>query len=318
MAKKTFELSTLGFWKSYVIHMRPYLFFISGFAGMSGIALSNARVDVNFWIALVPFFLSYGFGQALTDCFQIDTDKISSPYRPLSQGVIRRVNVLWVSVFGLFMCILVLLWFNPYNLIFGLLSFGGLATYSYVKRHYWVFGPAYNSLIVSFLPLMGYLCFTDVRGLNFDNNILKVGALLFLSYSIFVLMGYLKDITADKEANYNTFSVVWGWDLTVLVSDFIYMIVLFGFYFSGWISDFNWVLFFTAVFLAFIAQCNAHFQKVKIEEHATFAIACSIRFFIICCSMIIYAFMPALCVVLVVGAILFEYTLYKRPENSQL
>lgn len=159
-----------------------------------------------------------------------------------------------------------------------------MATYSYIKRHFWALGPAYNSLIVSFLPLMGYL----------------------------------KEISADKEANYNTFSVVWGWDLTVWASDLIYMIVLSGFYFSGWISGFNWVLFFTAVFLAFIAQCNAHFQKVKTEEHAACAIACSIRFFIICCFMIIYAFMPALWVILVVGAIIFEYTLYKRPENSQL
>lgn len=62
-------------------------------------------------------------------------------------------------------------------------------------------------------------------------------------------MGYLKNISADKEANYNTFSVVWGWDLTVWASDFIYMIVLFGFYFSGWISGFNWVLFFTMEFI---------------------------------------------------------------------
>lgn len=318
MLKKTFDLFTISFWKSYLIHMRPYLFYISGFAGMSGIALSDARVDAKFWIALVPFFLSYGFGQALTDCFQIDTDKISSSYRPLSQEIVKRIDVLWVSVFGLLICILVLLWFNPYNLIFGLLSFGGLATYSYIKRHYWALGPAYNSLIVSFLPLMGYLCFTNVNGLNLNDNILKVGVLIFLSYSIFVLMGYLKDISADKAANYNTFSVVWGWNLTVWVSDLIYVLVLFGFYSSGWISDFNWVLFSTAVILAFIAQHNAHFQKVKTEEHAAFSIACSIRFFIICCFIIIYAFKPALWPVLVLGAILFEYALYKRPENSQL
>jgi hypothetical protein len=31
-------------------------------------------------LAFFPFLLSYGLGQALTDCFQMDTDRISSPY----------------------------------------------------------------------------------------------------------------------------------------------------------------------------------------------------------------------------------------------
>lgn len=318
MKKKVFNLMTLGFWKSYLIHMRPYLFFISGFAGMSGIALTKANLDLNFWIVLIPFFLSYGFGQALTDCFQIDTDKISSPYRPLSQGIIRRIDVLGVSVVGLVVCILILCWFNPYNLIFGILSFGGLATYSYIKRHFWALGPAYNSLIVSFLPLMGYLSFTKPVGLKFNEEVIRVALILFFSYSIFVLMGYLKDISADRQAKYHTFPVVWGWNLTVWVSDLIYLLVLVGIYLSGYIFGFNWFLYGLAIVLALLAQLKAHFQKVKTEEYAAFSIACSIRFFIICCFIIIYSFKPSLWFVLVLGAILFEYTLRQRPEKAQL
>ncbi|MGZ3846487.1 MAG: hypothetical protein ACXVBH_10555 [Flavisolibacter sp.] len=78
------------FWKAYFIQMRPYLLFISGIAGAAGIAMRNeGDTDMNKAIlAFIPFFLGYGFGQALTDCFQTDTDKLSAPYRPLSKGIL--------------------------------------------------------------------------------------------------------------------------------------------------------------------------------------------------------------------------------------
>src|SRR6476646_1096268 len=68
------------FWKAYVVQMRPYLLFVSGIAGLSGMAMSQSEatpISV-LLMAFLPFFLGYGFGQALTDCFQTDTDKISS------------------------------------------------------------------------------------------------------------------------------------------------------------------------------------------------------------------------------------------------
>lgn len=297
--------------------MRPYLFFISGFAGMSGMALTDASPDMSYWIALLPFFLSYGFGQALTDCFQVDTDKISAPYRPLSQGVIKRKDVLLVSVSGLVFCIAVLFWFNPYNLVLGALSFLGLATYSYVKRKYWPLGPPYNALIVSFLPIMGYLCFSGATIFNLPPEVFKASLVLFMSYMIFVLMGYLKDITADRVANYNTFSVVWGWDATVWVSDFMYLTTLLMLYLFGWVAGYGWVLFFLASGIAFSSQISAHFQKVKTEEYSAFSIAGSVRFFILCCFVILYSFKPGLWPWLILGYLLFEYSLSRRPEKGQ-
>ena len=38
----------------------------------------------------LAFFVSYGFGQALTDCFQTDTDALSAPYRPLVRGLVEE------------------------------------------------------------------------------------------------------------------------------------------------------------------------------------------------------------------------------------
>ena len=72
-------------------------------AGAAGMAMGiDGDVSIGrLAISFLPFFLGYGFGQALTDCFQTDTDKLSAPYRPLSQGVVSVRNVLAVSLGGL-------------------------------------------------------------------------------------------------------------------------------------------------------------------------------------------------------------------------
>jgi 4-hydroxybenzoate polyprenyltransferase len=87
-------LAHAGFWRLYWVTLRPYLFFVSGAAGAVGLALSDAA-GVTFAAAFAAFFFSYGFGQAATDVFQIDTDSISSPYRPLTQGWCRGGKFFW-------------------------------------------------------------------------------------------------------------------------------------------------------------------------------------------------------------------------------
>ena len=61
----------LLFWKNYAVHMRPYLLFVSGVAGAAGIAMGKGTnpAPVHAITGFILFFLGYGFGQALTDCF---------------------------------------------------------------------------------------------------------------------------------------------------------------------------------------------------------------------------------------------------------
>ena len=42
--------------------------------------------------AFVASFLAYGFGQALTDWFRRDTDRLSAPYRPLSGSIQTKIQ----------------------------------------------------------------------------------------------------------------------------------------------------------------------------------------------------------------------------------
>jgi 4-hydroxybenzoate polyprenyltransferase len=143
---KYYPFYSIKFWKAYFIHMRPYLLFVSGVAGLAGMALAQEQglSLIKFLMAFVPFFLAYGFGQALTDCFQIDTDTISSPYRPLVKKEVTPLSVGMVSLIGLVLISFSLIYLNPYNIIWGAMSIAGLATYTFFKKNYWFAGPFYN------------------------------------------------------------------------------------------------------------------------------------------------------------------------------
>lgn len=219
IAIKRYPLFSFRFIKAYVLTMRPYLMFVSGITGVLGMSFAD---EISLFKTLLIFkvtFLSYGFGQALTDCFQIDTDSISSPYRPLTQGVVDKNHFLIISAAGLLYCISVLAFFNPINLALGVLAGFGLATYTTFKRKWWA-GPFYNSWIVVVLFLMAYLA--GLQSLQFDfSNIIFISAIVtvFFGYANFVLTGYFKDIDADSATGYNTLPVKFGRTVSSIVSD---------------------------------------------------------------------------------------------------
>src|SRR5512135_525029 len=136
------DSSTLEFVRAYGITMRPYLMFVSGITGLVGISFVPGVSVTDFILRFAASFLSYGFGQALTDCFQIDTDSISAPYRPMTRGLLSRPATLALSAAGLTACIAVFAYFDTRNLLLGLLAGTGLATYTPMKRRWWA-GPWY-------------------------------------------------------------------------------------------------------------------------------------------------------------------------------
>jgi len=213
-----YPLSSAAFWRAYWVTLRPYLFFISGVSGLVGLCIPGEISLPAFSMAMAAFFFAYGLGQALTDVFQVDTDSISSPYRPLTQGLISKKQVLAVSLTGLGACAIVLVMQNPWNLVVAGLGVGGLATYTPLKRRWWG-GPFWNSWIVATLPLMGLLC--GLSGFAVGDHLrvlIPVMVSVFFTYAIFVLLGYFKDISADRQTGYDTFPVRFGWKPAVLVS----------------------------------------------------------------------------------------------------
>lgn len=329
MEKQYAGLLSLSFWKAYGVTMRPYLLFVSGVAGMAGFAEGpQTGIGVTLGIFFV-FFLSYGFGQALTDCFQIDTDSISSPYRPLVRGIIGRGQVLLVSLIGLMAGCLILFLLNPWTLALGLLGVVGLATYTFFKRRWWG-GPFYDAWIVALLPIMGKMVAVGSSkspSIIFENSILvPITISVFFSYANFVLMGYFKDISADRASRYNTYVVVYGWNKAAKGSDFFAALSVIA---TGWgISrvlfkeesfSLSWCcipVFFAALVVLILAQVGIH--RIRDEKEAYGPIANVLRGFILLHLAEICLLKPAWIPLVALFYIAFELVLKMRPEKGQV
>jgi 4-hydroxybenzoate polyprenyltransferase len=169
-------------------------------------------------LGFAALFLSYGLGQALTDVFQTDTDSISSPYRPLVRGEISRRDVLLVSLSGLLLCGLALALLSSATLVLSVVAILGLATYTPLKRRWWG-GPPWNSWIVALLPANGFLAAgATPRAAIASPALPLVMGSVFFTYAIFVIIGYLKDVEADRATGYRTLAVRFGRRAAVAVS----------------------------------------------------------------------------------------------------
>jgi 4-hydroxybenzoate polyprenyltransferase len=319
--KRAYRLVSVGFWRAYLITMRPYLLPVSGAAGLAGMAFIPEPVTWRVLLGFLPLFLSYGLGQALTDCFQTDTDSISSPYRPLVQGLVTRRQVMAVSLTGLIAGVLIVGWLNLPALVPAALTVVGLLTYTYLKRTWWG-GPPWNSWIVMLLPVIGRFVDADFRAADLGRAgaafYLALGA-IFFGYANFVVMGYFKDISADRQAGYNTFPVRFGWLANSIYSDVLALlaaglsaaaIVVAGVRPAGglvWLVGFG---------LNLLAQVRMHFIRDEQQSHGP--IANVVRAFVLYCLAIVLVLKPGWLAGAAVLYVVFELVLKLRPERTQV
>ncbi len=325
MSTRVLPFWSPGFARAYVITMRPYLLFVSGAAGLLGLSFIPDPASGRVLLAFVPLFLSYGFGQALTDCFQTDTDSLSAPYRPLVRGIVSRRQILTVSMIGLTAVVLVLAYLNPAILVLGIVAVVGLLTYTYFKRTWWG-GPPWNAWIVAILPIMGRFVDRGYRPVLFSGpdaptvSAFALGVLVvFLAYVNFVVMGYFKDISADRETGYRTFPVVFGWrpaavygDVTAGLSAVLaaWVLALVG------TNVWSVVMFLAALALHVYAQIAMHRTR---DEHKTGGpIASGVRALVLYCLAIAASNKIEWGPFLVVFYVFLELALRLRPERGQV
>lgn len=329
MGMKHHSFFSLTFWKLFWIIMRPYLLFVSASAGMAGFAEGPERGFGIVIVIFLAFFFSYGLGHGITDSFQIDTDSLSSPYRPLVQGTIKRWQSLGVSITLLTASCTILFILNPWILPLGLMCILGLITYTPFKRKWWG-GPFYNAWIVAILPVIGKLAASG-RGIS-PLDVIETGILglivisTFFSYANFVLMGYFKDISADRASGYNTFVVTFGWKKAAAVSDIFALISIIV---TGWgifsvlgtetTLSWRWaslVIYAASVIALIVAQMGIH--SIKDENLAYRPIAYVVRGFILLRIAEMIVLKPSWIIpsLLFYGA--YEFMLRKRPEKRQV
>lgn len=326
LAIEQYPLLSVRFWKAYIITMRPYLMFVSGITGIVGMSFATEISASKSLLIFLSSFLSYGFGQALTDCFQIDTDSISSPYRPLTQGVVNRNYFLVISCIGLLFCISILTYFNPLNILLGVLSGIGLVTYTYFKKKWWA-GPFYNAWIVLVLFLMAYFASEGEIYLDFSNLIFITTILVvFFGYANFVLTGYFKDIKADKATAYNTLPVVYGRKISSLVSNVFSFIVSASVFALIIILSFDSIPFqnfikalvfiYAGIGVSIFTQINLYSVKTDAEAHR--AIAPCVHSYILLLSGLAIFNKPDWFILLLVFYLLYIFTLKLRPARDQI
>ncbi|MBI2619293.1 MAG: UbiA family prenyltransferase [Ignavibacteriales bacterium] len=193
---------------------RPHFFAVSGAAGLTGMVF--AYQDPPVWKTATTFlicFFSYGLIQALCDTFDLETDRINAPFRPMVTGELP-VKMMWVVLGSLLLAVGILFYFiNPLMLAFQgaalVLSF----TYNRMKRIPNA-GPVWNGLIVAALPFLGALGVSDITTLNgFPREVIVFAFLVCFVYAGFVLTGYFKDVEGDAKTGYRTAPVYYGIDV---------------------------------------------------------------------------------------------------------
>lgn len=320
-------LLSARFVRAYVVTMRPYLLFVSGITGITGLALAARPANAITFILAAVFFLSYGFGQALTDCFQLDTDRLSAPYRPLVSGLIRRGDVMLVSLAGLGVIGLTLSLCHPINIPLAVLAVAGLATYTPFKRRWWA-GPFYNAWIVAVLGLIGYTSGLGVA----DGRAVSGGALsatlaaIFFGYANFVLSGYFKDVSADRAAGYRTLPVAFGLRTSSRASDALALLTVVA---AGlavhlatpqnqtWVGALPALTAFAAgVVSSTLAQARLH--DVREEQEAHRAITPVVHAYVLLLSAIALAVRPVWWPWLTVFYFAFVLAMRHRPSRQQI
>jgi len=316
-----YPLFSSDFFSAYLITMRPYLLFVSGMTGLTGMALSGNNSLIQLILIFIASFLSYGFGQALTDCFQVDTDSISSPYRPLTQGKINKAQVLSISITGLLLCVTIFTFYNFYNLLLGTISGLGLVTYTTFKRKWWS-GPFYNSWIVAVLFLISFGAASGAKTLIFSFSFILTISTVFFGYANFVLSGYFKDISADAVTGYNTLPVKFGRRVSAIVSDVFAILaaVSSGIIIlskAGYTVPLAAILFYSAgLVLSLISQIKLH--KVKTDEEAHPAISLTVHAYILLLSSVAIMNRPSWGILLTVYYLLFNIVMKLRPSKCQV
>lgn len=320
------SIATLRFWRAYLVTARPYLCFVSGAAGLVGLSAGAPPSASALRIALgfLPCFVAYGLGQALTDVYQTDTDAISAPYRPLVRGEIGGREILAVSLGGLALCGLLLAALCPWNLVLACLGVAGLLAYTPLKRRWWA-GPAWNAWIVALVAGMGLLSAQpSLLEAARSPRLAPLVVSVFFSYAVFVLLGYLKDVEADRATGYQTLPVRFGRRATVaasalsaLAATLASALLLRG---SQPLATPRAALAAVLWLAGLTSLALAHARALRVERDAEAhpAIACSARGFVLLHAGTAALLRGSLLELALALAVAFELALQRRPERSQL
>jgi 4-hydroxybenzoate polyprenyltransferase len=203
----------------------------------------------------------------------------------------------------------------------------GLIAYTWFKRRWWG-GPLWNAWVVAALPAIGFLAGGGHAGaLGTDRALWAAMLSVLFSYAVFVLLGYFKDISADRATAYRTLPVVAGWRMAALVSlglglaAFVcsaWLLGLLGAFEGGRAPTLAVALPLWLAGGAAVIGAHPIMLRLRSEREAHRAITWTVRGFVLLHLGEAVVALPALAGPSLIFYVLFELVLGARPERSQV
>ena len=197
----------------YIMIIRPLNVFLGGLTILISsliIKYEGPAISVILPVFVVMFF-TIG-ANTLNDYFDYEIDKINRPDRAISSGLVLRNHALILSIFSLFVGVLIALRLNKDSQLLSIgVSLPLIIAYNVKLKNY----PLIGNIIVSLILAMSFI----YAGLVFKKTEpLIIPALLAFGLTLIrEIVKDLADIKGDKSAGLMTFPIVYGKKKTIIL-----------------------------------------------------------------------------------------------------
>ena len=149
---------------------------------------------------------------------------------------------------------------------------------------------------------------------------------VFFGYANFVLVGYFKDVEADKLTDYNTLPVVYGRRIASIVSNIFGLLTITStiliFTNSSLLKDLLTKNLYAVVILVvgmvIMTLCQIFVHFIKNDNESSKAITLSVHAYIILLSSIVILNKPEWIIPMIIFYLLFNLTISLRPAKNQI
>ena len=194
---------------AYIRSMRPYLFFISGMAGLIGVVFSGHSIQIGkVFLILGVLFVGWGVNQIINDILGINEDRINAPHRPMVTGELPIRTAVIISAFLLFFGGIISYHLNPYSLFFYFFVFALNVVYQYSKRLP-VGGNIIFGVLLAPCVYYGAMCING-KGVEIilDSQLFPLAFAIALINAVMCYFTYFKDYEGDRLTGNKTIVVL--------------------------------------------------------------------------------------------------------------
>jgi geranylgeranylglycerol-phosphate geranylgeranyltransferase len=215
---------------AYIKSMRLYYSFITGMAGMMGvayyqyvalsgdqIALSGLRKTVEtptstpaMFLVILILFLSWGINQIINDALGLKEDRINAPQRPMVTGELQpRIAVLVSALLMTGAMVITALALQPAAIIPLVAGVGLNIVYEYAKGH-GIWGNIIFGIMISMCAVFGFMAAGPSEASVLTPSRIGMIAYVALVNGVMTFYTYFKDYEGDKAAGKKTLIVRHG------------------------------------------------------------------------------------------------------------